>query len=204
MKFKEFLKTAFLLIVFVSFVFWPSCGKIKSPIEPVETELINGDASADTQAKKAKKIRNESGWTLEETVNLEDAKKVYVVMQAGDVFRFTALVKSIIPPTQDMSRIKITIQASLDETTFSREAIIFKFAPDGLLFSPPAELSIRANVLGRLLDRQKFSLYYFDENQARWVKRETITTLWSNKSKETEKEILVEIPHFSLWAISKD
>ena len=204
MKVKKHLKMAILLIVAVSFVLLPSCGKMKSPLEPVETISVNDDVSADTQAKKPKKIRNESSWSASEVIDLEAAKKEYVELEVADAFKFIAFANSIIPPTQDMSRITLTIQATLDRSTFSQDALVFNFGPDGLQFAPPAELRIKAERFGRLLDRQKFSLHYYDDKQARWVKRETITTLWSNKSSDSEKEISVEIPHFSLWAISKD
>ncbi len=204
MKVKKHLKMVILLVVIVSVVLLPSCGKIKSPLEPGETISVNDDVSADVQAKKPKKIRNESSWSTYKDINLEAAKKLYVELGVVGVFSFVAYAHSIIPPTQDMSKIRITIQATLDLRTFAKGAIIFNFGPEGLQFTPPAELTIKAERLGKLLGRQKFSLYYYDDKQGRWIKKETVTTLWSSKTSDSEKEVSVEIPHFSLWAISKD
>jgi hypothetical protein len=200
--FKARLCHAISLIAFISFLLASGCGVVKNPTGP--TEIIQADDTASIQApgKANEGHRRESSWSVSEIVDLRQHRREYASLGVSDVFKFTALTSSMTHPDPDVDRFKITIKAKLDFNTFGKDAIVFNFSPDGLKFSPPATLIIRAEVLGLLFDKQKCSVYYYDEGSGSWRKKETTSTQWNKRDRTNELSINIE--HFSLWAISKD
>ncbi len=182
----------FAVAIAMAFAYW-GCGKMGQVLEPNESVFKDGDDAAVITSWGDSKGR--SHW---------DAKKVISYERGGNL-EVDGVFQLQVAPYSMSTRENTKIFGEVDGDTQDGKMILqFHFAPEGLEFSPAAELVLNWSKL-EISGHESLNLLYWNPQTGDWEK----VSDWNDSSRfykwnKKGKKISFPIYHFSIYALSKD
>jgi len=182
----------FALLVAITSIYW-GCGKMGQVLAPTESVSIGDDD-----------IAVSTSWSESDGRRHWDAKKNISYKQGGSLVG-DKLFRLDVPPYSMSTQENTKIYCDVEEDTQDGNMLLrFHFEPEGLQFSPPAELVLNWDNL-EIGDQEALNLLYWNPESNEWEK----VSDWNDSSKfykwnRKGKKISFPIYHFSIYALSKD